>query len=179
MKTVKQLKEMTKADLIKDLQAAEFNVKEARRIRHEECDGHLRDIMNLQARCMTLQHIHERDNEKVNALTNLVNGYKVLAPNEPAFDIRSPDVMNRVSALFDSGQHLLVCPKCAAITKREGGQPGHRICPKCMTETEWPWEGEIKWRVNEDGKFEGTSRRPIRPGVSPFALAQAPIMNYR
>ena len=181
MKTRKQLKEMTKDALITALLAANNEAGRERRLRKEESDSHLKTIMNLQARCLTQTNQRGRAHERIAALTHIVNGFKITETMEQrsqCFDIRNGDVMRRIAELFGpseivlpSGRRqevplvaILVCPKCGRITRLSNGPSGERICDKCLLETEWPWDGEVFWRVNENGLVEGLCRgKYIKP----------------
>lgn len=166
MKTKKQLEKMTKIELAKLVQQLEREKKEATERHGKERDDHLGDIMNLQARVTTMRHQQLREHHELVACRKLIDGLKafdVIGHQARMFDIRRVDVMERIAELLrKSPLHPLplirVCPMCGEITEAKQGKSGERICEKCRREADWPWVGEIVWRVNEEGNMEGLCR---------------------
>lgn len=165
---------LTKAELIDAVIDAEKVTVEIRKLRQVESDERLRTIANLQARCLTMRHQQLRRQQTVVALEQQIAGLKMVEISlhqSRNFDIRNPNVVDRISKLFDSGvgvpsalRHRIplvpihVCPRCGKITQVESGRSGERMCEKCLQEADWPWEGEVVWHVNEGGKMEGRVR---------------------
>ena len=141
-KTEAKLKKMNRMQVIKEYQklAAEFRavekdfdeVVENKKKIFEENHSYMEDIAALQARCQTLRHQGMRRHEQVVALEHLANGLKMFEMFQRQagiFDIRNPNVMNRISELLREGPiHPLipihVCPMCGKITKVEKGFSG-------------------------------------------------------
>lgn len=173
------LMQLNKKELVKAVIAAEKETRKIRNLWRKEVDKHLRTIANLQARCLTMRHQQLCKQQAMVALEHQVAGLKMsemFMHQVHNFDIRNPDVMNRISELFGpceivvpSGRRhevplipIHVCPMCGKITKVESGRSGERICEECRRNADWPWEGEVVWHVDEDGKMEGILRNEYR-----------------
>lgn len=164
--TKKQLEKKSKAELIELLIELGKKREESLKRHNEERDDHLRDIMNLQARVTTMRHQQLREHHELVAVRKVMDGLKtfeVIEAESRLFDIRRTSVMERISGLLRKHPvappvPIHVCPVCGKITVAEKGRSGERICEECRLKTDWPWDGEIVWRVNEEGDMEGTCR---------------------
>jgi len=179
-KTKAQLQKLSRAKVIEEYETLVKEFREQKKEMREleeshasaraESHKHLEDIAALQARCQTLRYQGVRQHERKVALEHISNGLKMFEMFERAsrmFDIRSADVLNRISELLrktpiDPPVPIHVCPMCGKITRVEEGMSGERICEKCREEAGWPWVGEIMWRHNEEGELVGICRGEYR-----------------